>query len=190
VRARPAGPAPAAQAWPPLPGQVEDDQPPGVDEFDDPAEVGALAAAFAADYLSWDEADPDRRGAALARYLPRGNPADPSLLGWSGKGRQRAEFALPGSVRGVGREVVLVDVRVRVTPYRPLGAAPNGGPGRAEPRVPGAPLAAAPAPTARGWQGLASRWVRLDVPIKRDRGRLVVDGSDERLAAAGGEAAP
>lgn len=144
-----------------------------------------MAAAFAADYLSWDEADPGRRGAALAEYLPAGDPEDPSLLGWSGKGRQRAEFALPGSVRGTGREAVLVDVRVRVTPYRPLGAAPTGRPGRAEPRVPGAPPAAAPAPTARGWQGLASRWVRLDVPITRDRGRLVVDGSDERLAAAG-----
>jgi hypothetical protein len=86
----------------------------------DPAEVAALAGAFAADYLSWDEDDPARRGRALADHLatPVG---DPTLLGWDGRGRQRAELALPGLVRPDGDDRVLVDVRVRVTPYRAVG---------------------------------------------------------------------
>ena len=86
----------------------------------DPREAAALAGAFAADYLSWDEDDPGRRGRVLAGHLaaPAG---DPALLGWDGAGSQRAEFALPGAVRPDGDDRVLVDVRVRVTPYRAVG---------------------------------------------------------------------
>jgi hypothetical protein len=148
----------------------------------DPMEAAALAGAFAADYLSWDEDDPGRRGRALADHLaaPVG---DPALLGWDGCGRQRAEFALPGLVRLDGDDRVLVDVRVRVTPYRAVGTSDDRAADAAEdtepePDVLGVP-AAAPAPTGRGWRGCASFWVRLSVPVVREDGRLVVDAAEE-----------
>jgi hypothetical protein len=143
-----------------------------------PFEAAALAGAFAVDYLSWDEDDPQRRGRVLVDYL-RTPGRDPARLGWAGRGRQRAEFALPGVVRPDGDGRVLVDVRVRVTPYLPVGAHRVG----AEPDgadVPGAP-AAAPAPTARGWRSLASTWIRLSVPVTLDGTRMVVDAWDETL---------
>ncbi|HVL83546.1 MAG TPA: hypothetical protein VM367_04515 [Pseudonocardia sp.] len=146
----------------------------------DPAEAGALAAAFAADYLSWDEDDPGRRGRVLTAHLSA--PVDdPAHLGWSGQGRQRADFALPGLVRPDGAGRVLVDVRVRVTPYRPVG---EHGDTASEPEadVAGVP-AAAPAPTARGWRSLASCWIRLTVPVVAEGGRLVVDAWEEALGA-------
>jgi hypothetical protein len=146
----------------------------------DPLEAAALAGAFAADYLSWDADDPGRRGQALADHLaaPVG---DPTLLGWDGRGRQRADFALPGLVRPDGDDRVLVDVRVRVTPYREVGAGDDragDGPAEPTPDVLGVP-AAAPAPTGRGWRGCASFWVRLSVPVVREDGRLVVDAAEE-----------
>ncbi len=144
----------------------------------DPREAAALAGAFAADYLSWDEDDPGRRGRVLAGHLaaPAG---DPALLGWDGTGRQRAEFALPGAVRPDGDDRVLVDVRVRVTPHRAVGDRTSDEP-EPEPdrEVPGVP-AAAPAPIGRGWEGCASYWVRLIVPVVREDGRLVVDAREE-----------
>jgi hypothetical protein len=150
----------------------------------DPAEAAALAGAFAVDYLSWDEDDPDRRGRVLVEYLSTPG-RDPARLGWPGKGRQRAEFALPGLVRPEGDGRVLVDVRVRVTPYRAVGDhgagddAPNAdADARAETQ---GVAAAAPAPTGRGWRGLASTWIRLSVPVTLDGGRLVIDAWDETL---------
>lgn len=144
-----------------------------------PMEAAALAGAFAADYLSWDEQAPERRGQVLAQYLPSDVVGNPALLGWSGKGRQRAEFALPGAVHPDGEGRVVVDVRVRVTPYRAVGQpaapAPAG-----DLEVAGVP-AVAPAPTARGWKSLDSYWVRLTVPVNREQGRLVVDTWDEQL---------
>jgi hypothetical protein len=127
-----------------------------------PAEAAALAGAFAVDYLSWDEDDPERRGRVLVDYLPTPG-RDPARLGWTGKGRQRAEFALPGLVRSDGDGRVLVDVRVRVTPYAAVGTHRTI-PEPADAGVPGA-LAAAPAPTGRGWRSLASTWIRLSVPV-------------------------
>ncbi len=149
----------------------------------DRLEAAALAGAFAADYLSWDEDDPGRRRRALADHLaaPVG---DPALLGWDGRGRQRADFALPGLVRADGDDRVLVDVRVRVTPYREVGdrtaerVADAAEAAEPEPDVLGVP-AAAPAPTGRGWRGCASYWVRLSVPVVREDGRLVVDAAEE-----------
>ena len=143
----------------------------------DPAEAAALAAAFAADYLSWDEDDPERRGRVLIDYLPTPG-RDPARLGWSGQGRQRTEFTLPGLVRPDGDGRVLVDVRVRVTPYRAVGE--HGPSADADPKVPGVD-AAAPAPTGRGWRSLASTWIRLSVPVTLDGGRLVVDAWEETL---------
>ena len=147
-----------------------------------PMEAAALAGAFAADYLSWDEASPNRRGQVLMQYLPSdvvGSTTSAALLGWSGKGRQRAEFSLPGAVHPDGDGRVVVDVRVRVTPYRAVGQPADPAPA-GELEVAGVP-AVAPAPTARGWKSLDSYWVRMTVPIIRDQGRLVVDTWDEQL---------
>jgi hypothetical protein len=154
----------------------------------DPREASSLAGAFAADYQSWDESAPRRRGEVLAQYLPSDVVGDASLLGWSGTGRQRAEFALPGAVHPDGADRVVVDVRVRVTPYRAVGIPADPAPA-GDLEVAGVP-AVAPAPTARGWKSLDSYWVRLTVPVTRDRGRLVVDTWDEQLGdehAAGDE---
>ena len=120
-------------------------------------------------------------GRVLLDYLPAPG-SDPTKLGWSGRGRQRAEIALPGQVRPDGDGRVLVDVRVRVTPYRQVGdhsAEPSVAPER-EPDIAGVP-AVAPAPTGRGWRGLASYWIRISVPVVSDGGRLVVDAWEESL---------
>ena len=167
-------PAASLAAWPVVGRPRHPVEPPP-----DPREAAALAGAFAADYLSWDEDDPGRRGRVLADHLAAAPAGDPGLLGWDGIGRQRAEFALPGAVRPDGDDRVLVDVRVRVTPYRAVGDRTADEPGP-DPDVPGVP-AAAPAPTGRGWHGCASYWVRLIVPVVREEGRLVVDARDETL---------
>jgi hypothetical protein len=114
----------------------------------------------------------------LAGYLPDPG-SDPARLGWSGTGRQRADFALPGRVRPDGEGRVLVDVRVRVTPYRPVG---EHGPDRGgDDPAPGGEPAAAPAPTSRGWRGLPAHWIRISVPVAAEGGRLVVDAWEETL---------
>ncbi|QJY45235.1 hypothetical protein [Pseudonocardia broussonetiae] len=185
----PGGVAPSAWAAPPPapPAAVPPDPP--TDPFGfppipavaaarpDPSEAAALAGAFAVDYLSWDEDDPARRGRVLRDYLPTPG-RDPERLGWSGSGRQRAEFALPGLVRPDGEGRVLVDVRVRVTPYRAVGE--HGPDAVPEPDVAGTP-AVAPAPTGRGWRSLASYWIRISVPVAVEGGRLVVDAWEETL---------
>lgn len=137
----------------------------------DPAEASALAGAFAADLLSWDEDDPSRRARAVGAHLA--SPEGAGLLGWTGTGRQRADLVLPGGVRPDG-DRVRVDVRVRVVPYRRVDARAPGA-GEPEPEDPLGDPAAAPAPAARGWRGLAARWVRLEVTVARDGDRLVVD---------------
>lgn len=201
--ARGAGPGPdlmAAGPWPtgpagPAPRSVLDDPPTDPRGFRpvppaspapiDPAEAGALAAAFAVDYLSWDEDDPGRRCRVLLGYLS-GPGRDPARLGWSGTGRQRAEFALPGRARPDGDARLIVDVRVRITPYRAVGdhlpgddrEPPPTGTSRAPVCVP----AAAPAPTGRGWRSLASVWVRLSVPVVHDGRRVVVDAREETFS--------
>lgn len=143
-----------------------------------PAEAAALGAAFAADYLSWDEDAPERRARVLGDYLAARRPV---RLGWSGRGRQRADLSLPGLVRPDGEGRVLVDVRVRVTPYqevpgrRPTPEEPGNPESDEGPAVP----SAAPAPAARGWRGLPAQWVRLSVAVVVDGDRLVVDAEEE-----------
>jgi hypothetical protein len=82
----------------------------------------AFAAAFAADYLSWDEEDPLRRGAALANYWPgpgaAGCATELAYHGWNGHGRQLADLVLPGSCTPTLTGATLVGVRVRVTVMR------------------------------------------------------------------------
>jgi hypothetical protein len=157
--------------FPPIPARPPAAPPP------DALEAAALAAAFAADYLSWDEDDPARRGRVLAAYLAA-PVRDPARLGWAGGGRQRAEFALPGAVRPGGADRVLVDVRVRVTPYRKVGNREPDAAAPDEPEVPGLP-AAAPAPTGPGWRACASSWIRLIVPVVRAADRLAVEALED-----------
>lgn len=183
----PAAPAAALPAYPPTAYPPPAYPPPAYpvhigavpSRVPDPAEASSLAGAFAADYLSWDEDDPARRGRVLLDYLAAPG-SDPARLGWSGRGRQRAEFSLPGLVRPDGEGRVLVDVRVRVTPYRSVG---DHGPDVAadpEPVVAGVP-AVAPAPTGRGWRSLASYWIRISVPVTTEGTRLIVDLAEETL---------
>lgn len=148
----------------------------------DPAEAAALAGAFAVDYLSWDEEDPARRGRVLSGYLalPGGDPAH---LGWDGTGRQRADFALPGRVRADGEGRVLVDVRVRVTPYRAAEGAHRRPGARDRERAQLGVPAVAPSPQSRRWEGLPARWVRLSVPVVWENGRLAVDTWEETIGA-------
>lgn len=168
--ARPDGPPTDPIGIPPVRPQFPGPAP-------DHAEASALAAAFAVDYLSWDEDDPERRGRVLREYLPFPG-VNPSRLGWSGQGRQRADFALPGRIAPDGEGRVLVDVRVRVTPYRAVG---EHGPVLEPPvEVAGVP-AVAPAPTGRGWRSMAAAWVRLSVPVVVEGGRLGVDAWEEAL---------
>jgi len=190
--ALPLFPSPRTQAAAPLPPssapEVPFDTTP--DPSPDAAESAALAGAFAADYLSWNEDDPQRRGRVLVDYLASPG-TDPTHLGWGGRGRQRAEFALPGRVRSDGDGRTLVDVRVRVTPYRRTGTAPAATtPEWAEaPDTAGIP-AVAPAPHARGWEALGSYWIRLSVPVVRSGGRLAVDAWEENLGEELEEARP
>lgn len=141
----------------------------------DPGEAAQLAITFSLDYLSWDEDRPTRRSEVLRMYLPEG--AD-TTLGWSGRGRQRAEFACAGLMESDGF-CLWIDVRVRVTPYEPLRAtAPAGdeGPRPDFPLPEGAIWSSAPAPDAPGWGAGPAVWMRLTVPVRRhDSGRLVVD---------------
>ncbi|MCF7547155.1 hypothetical protein [Pseudonocardia sp. WMMC193] len=136
----------------------------------DPDEAAQLAECFALDYLSWDETLPSRRSEALRHYLP--GHVD-STLGWSGSGRQRADFAAAGETVREGHWLS-VDVRVRVTPYERLDE-------EASAEVPselpaGARCSSAPAPEAPGWRSGPSVWMRLAIPIRRhDSGELVVD---------------
>jgi hypothetical protein len=62
--------------------------------------------------------------------LPAGHRYRSGRLGWSGRGRQRAEFVLTGRVRPDGEGRVLVDVRV------PRDAVPRGARERVPPRPP------------------------------------------------------
>ena len=75
-----------------------------------PEDVGAYAATFAADYLTFDPADLDERTARLAGYLAPG--LDPRA-GWDGVGTQTATAAVPlSSVVDDDRTIVTVAARV------------------------------------------------------------------------------
>jgi hypothetical protein len=132
---------------------------------------------FAADYLSWDELEPARRTAALRTYL-----ADPGMavVGWSGRGRQRADLVTAGrTVTLAGGQVVEVEVTARSVRYHRGEVAPEQvwrpPVGEATPPLAFAP-AAAPPPTVPGWEPGAAWWVRITPPVRRDYdGRLVID---------------
>lgn len=118
-------------------------------------EAAAFAAAFAADYLTWDEDLPGARGRALAVYLTDDHLTDDharaqlELHGWDGHGRQVVDLAVPGRrVLDDAATAVLVDVRVRI-------AIDSG-----------------------------RDWTRIEVPVTQHGDRLVVDlPADERTTA-------
>lgn len=148
-------------------------QAPAPEPFD-AAEATSLASAFALDLTSWDEENPGRRAAVLARYLP--GVVDVDRLGWDGRGRQRSETVIPGAVHQVDASRVRVDVRVRVTPFVRLPGVVALHPVPEHEPTAGAVLSAAPAPIAPGWVACDSEWVRLSVPVTRaGSGGLVVD---------------
>jgi hypothetical protein len=87
------------------------------------AEAAAFAAAFVADYLSWDEEHPQLRGRALVKYWP--GPHDPgtvdvlAFIGWEhGRGRQVVTQVLPGACQVSPSGLVTVGVRARVALMR------------------------------------------------------------------------
>lgn len=141
------------------------------------AEAGPFAARFAADYLSFDQDDPALRAEVLRGYL-----ADPAaaLLGWSGQGRQRCEFVLPGRTLRTDDGVVVVEVTARVLTYDRSPGVAGGHETDVSAATPGPSSAigrsCAPAPTARGWVAGGAHWVQLAPPVRRHRtGRLVID---------------
>lgn len=134
----------------------------------DPGAV-QLATCYAIDYLSWDATNPDRRATALARYRPGHTPVRPQASGWSGRGRQRASFAVAGAARRDDADpgVLWVDVRVLITCYQPDPARPPAVPA-ADPGELACDVSSAPAPDAPGWRALDSTWVHIQVPLVHD----------------------
>ncbi|MFE7412721.1 hypothetical protein [Streptomyces laurentii] len=114
-------------------------------------EAQAVAARYARAYLSWDEAVPETRAAALAAVLPEG--AD-TKTGWDGKGKQDVLAVEAGTVTPAAQKQarVRVDVLVRAAPAAP----PKKG-------APAAPV-------------LPASWVGLDVPVVQAAGRVIVTG--------------
>jgi hypothetical protein len=109
--------------------------------------VAVFARGFAAAYLTVDEDMPARRAHALAPYLPGHPLADLPLLGWSGHGRQHADFAVVGETVPDGPRSI-VDARVRITEY----ARRDG-----------------------HWQPARQWWARLGVAVRHTGGQLTID---------------
>jgi hypothetical protein len=148
-------------------------------------DAAAFAGAFVAEFLSWDEADRQRRAAALSAYIDR--PAD-ALWGWSGLGRQQADLVLVGPVELTSDGYYVVDVRART----------NAGPdtrevdGRVPVVIESAPCAemanearryahevAIPLPgsalrTAVDPAAVDRAWSRLHVPVLPRDGRFII----------------
>lgn len=156
-------PAPASVPVAPAPHPFPAAPPMGL------GEASAAAAAFACDYLSWDQDDPVRRGTALAGHAGPGyDERALAMCGWSGRGRQRADLALPGRIQMIGHERVVVHVRVRVTSYVACATGADPVPRRsAEQPFP----SSAPAVCAPGWRSTGSSWYELLVPLVPGRGR-------------------
>jgi hypothetical protein len=159
-------PPPAAPEPPPV---ISAPGPSG--ESPDPAST-QLATCYAMDYLSWDATRLWRRAAALARYLPGHARTSTQPSGWSGRGRQRATFAVPGVSHRDSQDpsVLWIDVRTLITRYEP-GPATTAPP----PAVPAAPrgelasdTSSAPAPDVPGWRALDSAWIHIVVPLIHD----------------------
>lgn len=146
-----------------------------------PNHAATFAAKFAAEYLTWDEAQPHHRGTALTGYIAA--PADP-LWGWSGHGRQRADLVILGDADLTADGYYLVDVRVRV-----VGADCSDGPptivhesGAAlQPVGPEEDLLVIPVPGPPGKRSQCTqdasdgtRWFRLHVPVVARDGEFCI----------------
>jgi hypothetical protein len=156
-------------------------------------QVAAFAGAFAANYLSWDEADMQMRANTLSSYI--GHPVDVQW-GWSGHGRQQADLVLTGPVDLAPEGYYVVDVRVRTSvhlgdhqvddaqaPVVLTGASPDAEERAADhceyelaiplPWSPPRPTTAAVLPTAHT-ASTVKRWCRLQIPVVVRGGRLVI----------------
>jgi hypothetical protein len=149
-------------------------------------DAAAFAGAFVAEYLSWDEADRQRRAAALSAYI--GRPAN-ALWGWSGLGRQRADLVLVGPVELNPDGYYVVDVRARINsdpstrevydgqvpvviesaPYAALADEA----GRCAHEV-AIPLPGSAARPAAGTAVVEGTWSRLQVPVVPRDGRFII----------------
>jgi hypothetical protein len=171
----------------------------------DPGDAVAFAGAFAADYLSWDEDDPIRRGEALATYWPGPGPAvaaDLAWRGWDGRGRQVVNLILGGgcTMSQTGMATVHVRARIAVMGRRaPLGAAPHpttngaprvhhdaaaaaddavlaGGGDGALGAMPMTVTANAPTLTSPDWELTDNRWCHVAIEVATTaQGLTVVD---------------
>ena len=155
-------------------------------------QVAAFAGAFAADYLSWNEADMQMRANTLSSYI--GRPVDVQW-GWSGHGRQQADLVLTGPVELAPEGYYVVDVRVRTsvhlgdhqvddaqTPVVLTGASADAE-GRAADHCEyelAIPLPSPPRPTAAAVRPIAhtasteKRWCLLQIPVVVRGSRLVI----------------
>jgi hypothetical protein len=103
-----------------------------------------------------------------------------TAVGWSGRGRQRADLVTAGRTVVLGdHRVVVVEVTARIVGYHRVEVAPEQvwrpPVGEATPPLAFAP-ASAPPPTVAGWEPGAAWWVRIAPPVRRDPdGRLVID---------------
>ncbi len=141
----------------------------------------AFAGAFAADYLSWDEKAPQRRGLALAGYLPGLPLAAATRAGWTGRGRQRVELIVPGALQHRGG-LIRVTVAVQVALFAAAGVPPRPRPSAAvlpANRAPEDPFmpCSAPAPDDPAWSARDRMWLELDVLVAVRDGQLSVDAS-------------
>jgi hypothetical protein len=117
-----------------------------------------LARGFAAACLSCDEDDPPARGRLLAGYLPGHDAATLTGLGWSGRGRNAADFVLHEATTREGTRLI-VHLRVRVRGYR------RGGTG-----------------WDLGWRW----WTRLQVLVCTAPGHLAIDTAPDRAHSRAG----
>jgi hypothetical protein len=170
---------PAAQAEPNCPPE------PNPEAVSDP-ELVQFATCFSIDYLSWDTDNPQPREQALRFYLCPGVtlPKQPA------QGGQRADFASPGRAerRPDNPRVVWVNVWVLVTPYRKTDAPRSLNAGRPAPGPLPGRTSSAPTPSPLGWIPTDSRWVALEVPLRRlSPSRVVVAAElvDTEIAQTG-----
>ena len=147
----------------------------------------ALAARFAADYLSWDEDAPHIRWHVLEGYF-----ADPGapVLGWNGRGRQHVDLVIPAAVTRISPQRVVVEVTVRIVLHERTSPPVPGTGGRAELGDPpaGSTWSSATPPGVGPWQATGMAWTVLPVPVGRgSSGRLEVQprpGPRRRIASA------
>ena len=145
------------------------------------ATIGAFAACFAVDYMSFDECDPCRRGQALTKYIPRIEPEVLMRVGWAGVGRQRATCPLYGAVQQNGDDRMTVDVRLRLIPYRRIeherglaGSIHGDETVTVASNLQSGSVASVPRTRAAGWEECQGKWVRVAITVVCVDGQLAV----------------